>query len=55
MIFMQNDYPFCLLWWALFWGVWLGLCFLGRIIIGRIILEGVAWALFLRQNNFRAK
>jgi hypothetical protein len=35
IIFMQNDYPFCLLWWALFWGVWLGLCFLGRIISGQ--------------------
>jgi hypothetical protein len=27
MIFMQNDYPLCLLWWILFWVVWLGLCF----------------------------
>jgi len=23
MIFMQNDYPFCLLWWVLFWWLWL--------------------------------
>jgi hypothetical protein len=46
MIFMQNDYSFCLLDWAFFWGVRLGLCFLGRIIFGRIILDGVAGALF---------
>jgi hypothetical protein len=27
MISRQNDYPLCLLGWALFWGVRLGLCF----------------------------